>query len=396
MKKLLFVIPTMRMGGAEQSLVSLLNSIDLDKYEVDLLLFEKGGDLLERIPSKICIKEVDVITQSMLLEFRKYFKKLLKTGKGSAIITRLIMMLNSKIQNVTGNKRVFNWNMAKWYIPNRTEEYDAAIGYLEGVTDCYVIDKIHAKRKIGWIHTDISRQIRSYDAEGKYYQQFDQLVIISDECKKHFLKYYSNLEHKIEVVENITNHALIVNKSTERIPETFDRGRISIVTVGRLEYEKGIDIAVKAARILLDKGYDFKWHVFGDGIQKDDIQNMIQNLKLTEYFILEGITKNPYKYMSNADIIVQSSRYEGKSIVLDEAKILGKPIVVTNYPSAKDQIQDRVTGLIVEVSPEGVAEGVKQLIEDEGRRSALSKKCMELSKDNTQYVVGRFEKLLEG
>ena len=395
MKKILFVIPTMRMGGAEQSLVSLLKTIDFKKYEVELLLFEKDGELLERVPSNVKVKEVDAVTQAMLLEFRKYFKKLLKSKNFCAIFARIFMLINSKFQNITGNRKVFNWEVAKKVIPEWEEEYDIAVGYLEGVTDCYVIDKVKALRKVGWIHTDVSKHKRCFEAEGLYYEQFNEIEIISEECRKSFLTYYPSLEEKVKVFENIVNQDDIIRLSKETLPKEFQRGKFEIVTVGRLEYEKGIDIAIMAARQLKDNGVEFKWHVYGKGAQENELQTLIKRLDLQQEFLLEGVVKNPYQYMVNADVIVQSSRYEGKSIVLDEAKILGCPIVVTNYPSAKDQIVDGTNGLVVEMSAEGVARGVKQLYACVELRKKFSQKCKEMAVKGSDTEL-KIEKIMEG
>ena len=142
----------------------------------------------------------------------------------------------------------------------------------------------------------------------------------------------------------------------------WDFSKIQIVSVGRLEYAKGFDIGAKVAKVLKDKGYQFCWHVYGQGAMKNEIQQFIKDNELDEYYILEGLKTNPYPYMKNADLIVQPSRWEGKSIVLDEAKILGKAIVVTNYPSVTDQIIDGKTGIVTNKEPEDIATGIENLI----------------------------------
>lgn len=394
MKKIVFVIPTMRMGGAEQSLVSLLNSIDLDKYQVDLLLFERKGELLEKVPNKVTIREVDVVTRAMILEFRYYFKELVKTGNISAIIARLIMVAHSKLQAKTGKCLFFSWNLSKLFIKPLEEKYDVAIGFLEGATDFYVVDKINAKKKIGWIHSDILKQKRNYKNEGKYYKELDVIPIITRECKHSFIKCYPELSDKVCIIPNISNKKLILEKAKKNIPDAFYSSNFCIVTVGRLEEAKGIDIAIHAAEILKKKGVQFVWHVFGDGSQREYLQNMIKQKELADIFMLEGTTSNPYKYMRAADAIVQSSRYEGKSIVLDEAKILGKPIIVTDYPSAKDQIIDGETGIIVDINENAIADGIERLIYDETLRNKLAYACKN-QEDDTDDIVRMIYKIID-
>lgn len=382
------------MGGAEQSLVSLLNSIDLDKYNIDLLLFEKNGDLTERIPDKVNVMEADYITRAMLLEFRYYFKDLIKNRNYIAAMARVLMLLNSKLQILFNKQLIFNWHIAKHFIKKQEIKYDIAVGFLEGSTDIYVVEKVDADRKIGWIHTDFSRQSRNYKEEGKFYNCLDNIAIISEECENHFLSFYPEFSGKTKVIENITDRNLIVQKSLECIQDEFKIQGKTIVTVGRLEKEKGIDIALVAANILKNNNIDFTWHIFGAGILYEELVEKIEKFGLSDVFILEGVTKNPYKYMRAADIIVQPSRYEGKSIVLDEAKILAKPIVVTNYPSVNDQITDEITGMIVDIAPQSIADGIMRLINDKDLCKTLSRNCQQ-EEDKVDQIIGKIECILE-
>lgn len=394
MKKILFVIPTMRMGGAEQSLVSLLNQLDTNKYNIDVLLFEKKGELLEKISNKINILEADIITRAMTLEFRYYFKDLLKEKHFFVALIRIFMLINSKIEDMTKHKIFFNWNIAKYFIKARQKKYDVAIGYLEGVTDAYVIDKVFSKKKIGWIHTDFSKAKRCFIAEGKYYEKFNKIAIISNECKKHFLEYYPFLLKKTVVIENITDKESIIEKSKEELDKSILWKRPVLVTVGRLEHVKGIDLAIDAAAILRSRNINFIWHVFGDGTMRNELEIKIKKLGLENIFFLDGITLNPYKYMSKADLIIQPSRNEGKSIVLDESKLLCKPIIVTNYPSAKDQIKNEKTGIIVDIDSERIADGIERILSDYTLYNKLIKNCS-IEKENTKLVLEKINELLE-
>lgn len=394
MKKVLFVIPTMRMGGAEQSLVSLLNMLDKSKYEIDLLLFEKKGELLGNISSRINVLKTDLVTTAMVLEFRYYFKQLLKEKKFGAAFVRLFILLLSSIQRKLKINKILSWNIAKHFIKSHKKEYDVAIGYLEGVADFYVIDKVNAKKKIGWIHSDFSKQIRNLKAEAKYYEEFDKIAVISDICRKNFVQCYPRLENRALVIENMSNYEWIQEQSLKTIPDRIEEDMFYIVSVGRLEEVKGFDLAISAAAILKQKGKHFIWHILGDGSQRANLQNQIESHEISDLISLKGTTNNPYMYMRRADMIVQSSRYEGKSIVLDEAKFLGKPIVVTNYPSAKDQITNEKTGIVVEMSAEGIAGGIELLMNDEALRNKIGKNCLECNQLE-QSSLKKVEALLD-
>ncbi|MDO4465984.1 MAG: glycosyltransferase [Bacillota bacterium] len=387
-KKVLFVIPTLRMGGAEKSLVSLLKSLDSDKYEVDLFLFEKGGILQKDVPSWVHILEEDRKTRAMILELRTYFKDLLKSCHFGAALARLSITVLPKLTK----KKVFSWNRIKKYIAPLEKEYDVAIGYLEGVTDFFVMDKVIAKKKIGWIHIDFTEH-NVFPEEIEYYQKFDYLATISQICLDAFLKKIPQVKDKMCVIENITLAEDVIQKSLEDVTDNWDENRVHLVSVGRLEYQKGMDIGAQSAKVLKEKGIPFCWHVYGQGSMKEEIEQYIQANHLEDCFILEGLRSNPYPYMKKADILVQPSRWEGKSIVLDEAKILGKAIVVTDYPSVNDQIQDGITGKIVAIDPVLIADGIECLIQNQQLIRVLEQNTKN-EKSQSDTIVKKFEELI--
>lgn len=381
MKKVLFVIDTLRMGGAEKSLVTLLKAINKEKYDIDLLVFEQGGVLESEVPQEVNIVYVDEVTQAMTLEFRKYGKNLLKKGMILACFQRVRLSLEAK----KGKKIRFSWNRIKRYVPMWEKRYDIAISYLEGSPAYYVLDKVSAEKKIGWIHIDMTgRKVTKEERE--YYAQFDYLVTISDVCKNAFIRLFPETEKKIFIIENIVLKDEVKKKAEEQVDFTnWSDGCVNLVTVGRLDVQKGIDIGIKACKVLVDKGITVCWHVYGKGSQREYLEKLIAENQLEGIFSLEGMTTNPYPYMKRADIVVQPSRFEGKSIVLDEAKLLGKAIVVTNYPSVTDQIIDNETGVIVEIDPESIAEGIQRVIENSELKIMLENKCQ--NRENREEAV---------
>lgn len=369
MKHIIFVMPTLRMGGAEKALVSLLKTLDPKRVNVDLFLFERGGVLEKEVPSWVKIIQSDPIVRDMTLELRNYFGELLRHRKFSAAITRLRITFLARF-----GKNYFSWGAIEKYIPSVPGHYDVAVGFLEGFTDFFVIDKVNADKKIGWIHTDMSGKIFNKQ-ERVYYRKLDMLVTISEQCRTAFINRSEYPEERMHVIENIVLPQEILYKADETADEMWDSSKVHIVSVGRLEYLKGMDIAAKTALILKKNGCDFVWHIYGRGLMREEISRYVKQNNLSDCFILEGQRPNPYPYMKKADIIVQPSRREGKSLVLDEAKILGKAIVVTNYPSVTDQITDRKTGIIVETTPEAIADGLELLMTDKRLKSDLEDNC---------------------
>lgn len=360
MKKILFIMGCLENGGGEKSLVNLLNLFDKDKYKIDLLLFKKRGKLMNQIPSNI-----NIINDCDILNFM-YEDKLLKSINFKHPVCSFFHIFGtiySKFISKSGfQKGQIRWKkFYKKVIPNYNVEYDVAISYLEGETTYFMIDKINAKKKIAWVHTDYTKinPIISHDLY--YFNKVDNIITISTQCKNILINMFPTVKNKIEVLPNLTDSSNIKKLSNMYIPNEMKNKKKKILSIGRLVYLKGFDIAIKAAYILKQKELNFVWYVIGDGELHQELQNMIDYYGLKDNFILLGLKENPYVYMKYSDVIVQSSRYEGKSMVLDEAKILSKPIVVTNYDTVKDQINDN-EGKIVEMSANGLAKGIIEML----------------------------------
>lgn len=389
MKDILFVIPTLRMGGAEKSLVSLLKALDPNRVNVDLFLFEAGGVLQSEVPSWVNIMEADTATRGVMLELRYYLKDMLKKGYIRATLDRLSLTVRSKFK-----KSYFGWEIVEKHIPKLTKSYDVAIGFLEGVPDYFILDKVDAKKKIGWIHSDLSKR-NLHEKEKDYYKKLDYLVTISDVCKSGFIGLIPEIAEKMIVLENIVLAEDVLKKAQEEPEEAWEQTDAPhLVSVGRLYHHKGMDIGARAAKILTDRNIPFCWHVYGEGVMKDEIQQYVEENGMQRIFVLEGLRSNPYPYMRRADIIVQPSRLEGKSLVLDEAKILGKAIVVTNYPSVTDQITHKKTGIITDMEPEQIANGIELLLKNDALRREIEINVK--NEENSSYLtVKRFYELIE-
>lgn len=374
MKRVLFAIPTMRVGGAEKSLVSLLWALGPDRCQVDLLLFEAGGALQQDVPNWVNVILADVVTRGMTLELRRYWKDLWRAGRPDAALARLWMSASAKLRSVLRLGPGFSWAIARWFIPDLPGEYDVAVGYLEGTTDFYVLDKVRAKRKLGWLHTDMTGRKPALQ-EHKYYARFDAVGTMSALCCNAFTQLFPQTNGAVQVIENIVLAQKVRSEAQAPLPDNWDASQLHLVTVGRLETAKGIDLAIDACHLLRVQGRPICWHVYGNGSLHAQLEQQICARGLQGRILLEGVAANPYPYMRRATLIVQPSRWEGKSIVLDEAKILGKPIVVTAYPSVADQITHGVTGYVAPITPEGIAAGIAALLDDAALREKLAENC---------------------
>ncbi|ASZ16751.1 glycosyltransferase [Bacillus paranthracis] len=374
-KKILITSFDMAIGGVERSLIGLLNTIDYSKYDVDLMLFKHEGEflfLLPKLPN--LLKEVKQYTT-----FRKSIKQILQEGQITIGMARTLGKILGDVHGrYVKSAEVgyfviqYGWRITLPFIPKLEEEYDVAISFLW--PHYFVGDKVRAKRKIGWIHTDYSNINLNANMEYKMWSKMDNIVAVSEGCRDSFLSILPNVNKNVEIIENILSpefvreqaHREDVMKELQMKP-----GKIKLVTVGRLSYAKGIDVAMHALRKLLDEGYDMEWYVVGYGALEAELRKLLAELNLEKHFFLLGKKTNPYPYIKACDIYVQPSRYEGKAVTVREAQIIGKPVLITNFSTAKSQVQDGIDGLITEMGINGIVNGIKRLIEDKELREVL-------------------------
>ena len=363
MKNILFVMPSLGSGGAEKSLVNLLNLIDYEKYAVDLLLFKREGLFLAQIPNEVRLLQP---TDSLQYAY-KIDRGILSSVSGvkagilrgtSTFICKCLYKENARQQR---------WiKFYKRYLPNLEEEYDIAIGFLEGDASYYVIDKVNAKKKILWIHNDFNEIKKYEDAKiyEKYFQKADSVVSISDKCVQILKQNYPAFVNKFYCLPNLTSGSLLKKMSEEFEVSEFEKNQFNVLSIGRLTRQKGYDFAIDAMKILKEKYSDIHWWIIGAGELEEQLKKQVKDNELEEYITFLGLRANPYPYIRSCDLLVQPSRWEGKSVVLDEAKILAKPILATNYSTIKDQLKDKKEGLITDISPNAIAEGIIELREN--------------------------------
>lgn len=377
MTKMLFVIDTLGSGGAQKSLVSFLNELAASEYaryfDVDLLLFSKRGVFLSEIPSNVHVVEPSREISCMFEGFGsiRFWNRLTirgLCGKLGRLATRGIM----KKKNIKLNDIQVFWTYWKPLIRQVKAHYDIAIGCLEGTCSYFVMDKVVARRKVLWFHNNYSDHGYNAEYDRLYYEKADKVITISNTCLQSLEQAFPGLEERFCVLDNITSGSRIRKLAKEFVGDCRSEGTINLLTIGRMQSQKGYDLLLDAANLLKQDGLDFVWRILGDGELKSQIEAKIRSYGLTENVKLLGVRSNPYPYISSCDIFVQTSRYEGKSIVLDEAKVLHRPIVVTNYKTVHDSIEDGKTGLICGMSGNCIADTVKRLAKEPALRDELS------------------------
>lgn len=357
-KKILIVINSLGCGGAEKSLVSMLSLMDFSKYHIDLQMFTPGGMFMSLLPS-----EVNVLPE---LPYVRYCRE---GGKNLCFLkTKLAvsagLRIHPKYHGASLHNAQIYWKYARKAFERLSNHYDAAIAYGQGNPTHFVAEKVDAKKKIAFINVDYNAAGYNKWFDESYYEKFTNVVLVSDILKVNMKKVYPKMYEKMITIYDIRNQAFIEKMALEGDPYEDIHGFPILVTVGRMVKHKGYDLAVETAYILKNNGYVFRWYLVGDGPERSEICKMISEKGLDGYVVSVGAKENPYPYIKNADIYVQTSRFEGYCLTLSEARALRVPPVSTDFDVVHGQIRDGENGLIVGMDPESIANGIERLLDD--------------------------------
>ena len=387
-KKLLFVNPSLCSGGAEKSLVTLLQKIDYTQYDVDLFLFRREGLFLPLVPPQVRILDGGTDYRMFDGDARQAIRYFLRHGKPVHALRRI------RYARAAGGSRDMAqiWPYLSALLP-KLSGYDAAIAYLEGPATYFVVDCVQAKRKIAFLHIDYDFIAYRRAFDERYFRRIDLLASVSEECCAKAVQYFPFLSDKVRHMPNIVLPSFIRQMAQQEAVFPDAGGSTVLLTVGRLTEQKRLDRAVRACATLIGRGYDVRWYLIGVGGLETSLRTLAQDLGVEDRFIFLGEQSNPYPFIRACDIYVQTSQFEGKSIAIDEAKCLAKPIVVTNFETVYDQITDGVNGVITEMEPETIAGAVAALIDDPQRRAALSA-ALEREKVGNEEEIQKFYDML--
>ncbi|MCL1794354.1 MAG: glycosyltransferase [Oscillospiraceae bacterium] len=381
-KKILFIGIMMNCAGTEQSFLSLVNCFDFEKYEVDLLLAKNEGLFLELIPKQVNVKLMPTYGDLFLLSSKNAFSNLWNTFVKKnplslfSILPYFMKFMLFPKQKVKTATKLFCKMMQK--IPPVSESYDAVLAYWGERTMFYMADKVkNAKKKIAWMHFEYRPDKCDDETYAAYFESCDYIVNVSAAADAALKKRFPEIAGKCVAIENIRNVNFIRRRSLEQdsFPDSGHFKGIRILTVGRIAEQKGIDMIPEILKKLKEDKYNLRWYVIGEGelSEKGKIIELALKCGVAEMLVFLGTTINAYPYMRDCDIYVQPSRFEGKPVAVEEAKIMRCPIVAANYLSAREQLADGKYGLIAETNPAGLHEKIKMMIDDPTLRENFAK-----------------------
>lgn len=368
----------LELGGAEMALIGLLQALDPARVDVDLFLYDHRGPLMKYIPEWVNVLP-PIKVYSMI---ERPMTEALRNGCFGLVLRRML----AKYRHRTFRKKrpaLYDDYSIMQYVGSEVTKvvprignvnpYDLAISFL--APHNIVRDKVAARKKLAWIHTDYSKVSINKAQELPVWNGFDYIASISADVGSAFKNLFPILANKVIDIENILNRTFVRQRASElgELVE-FNSDILNILSIGRYTKQKNFDNLPDICRRMLDLGApsDLRWYIIGYGGDEALIRSKIAEAGMEEHVVLLGKKENPYPYIKACDIYVQPSRYEGKSVTVREAQMLCKPVAVTAYPTAPSQIKDGVDGVIVPIDNESCAKGLAKFISDTALQQRLA------------------------
>ncbi|MBQ7203718.1 MAG: glycosyltransferase [Eubacterium sp.] len=379
MKRILIVSHAMEIGGAEKALLGLLETIDTTKYEVDLFLLRHRGELLKEIPDTInLLPEIPEYTDlavpiSEVLK-KRHFKIAFARYRAKKAAKNRVKKLRLGKNDIALE---YSHKYTAKYMPDISNvEYDVAISFL--TPHYFVAEKTKAKKKIAWIHTDYSTVSVDKASQLSMWNSYNSIVSISKTASKAFCSVFPELENKVTVIQNILpiNYISRISRSVDVFDDMPNDGAIKLLSIGRFCVAKNFDNIPKICCNIKKQGLNVKWYIIGFGADEMLIRERIHESGMDDSVIIIGKKTNPYPYIKNCDIYVQPSRFEGRCVSVTEAQLFAKPVIITDYPTAKCQLEDGVDGIIVPLDNDMCAQGIVDVINNSKVMNQLTKNCL--------------------
>lgn len=384
-KKLLFVINTLSAAGAEMSFLELLRQLDPKRYEIDVFVLLAQGELRERLPAYVHLKNASFSDCSVLMPEgkRHLIRMVLRAALRRGCVFRQLPFLLRTLVSMCKNRRLqpdkLLWQLLAQGAPRQDTVYDLAVAYLEGGSAYYVADAVQARKKVAFIHIDYARAGYSRTMDRACYLKYDHIFMVSEEGRQTFLTSYPELDGRISLFHNPVDRETMLARSravpTYRAWNEYDGPKL--LTVGRLNPQKAYEVAIETMRILKEAQVQVRWYVLGEGEERPKLEQLIRQYGLEQDFWLLGATDNPFPYYAGCDLYVHVTRYEGRSVAIQEAQALGCPVLASDCSGNREQIADGVNGRLVALEPSKIAAQIQALLLDECLLERLGRAAME-------------------
>lgn len=348
-------------GGAEILLIDILNNFDINRYEITLVTIFDGGALKNKIPSHIKYNYI----------FKNQFK---------------------------GIYRILKFISPRWlYNKVIKDQYDVEISFKTGMPEKIIASSPNLKsKKIAWVHGDMSYQNFGVEShitkklQKKCYEKFDKIITNSKICRQSFIDVIG-IKKNVEYIYNAISYDKIIKLSLED-NISLDKNALNIISVGRLNYERGFDRLIKAF-LELSSNHKVKLWIIGGGPEEKNLRSYLKD-NLNKNIILLGNQENPYKYLKYADVYFNPARTESFGISLVEAMFMGLIVVSTKCGGPEEILNFGEHGILVDNSLSGIKDGLNQIIKNYNIVLAYKQKSLERAEEfDIKMMVENIEKL---
>ncbi len=385
-KNILFINGHLNCGGVERSLVDILKNLDYNKYNADLLLLEGFGDYLSEIPDDVNIKLIDL--HNTYGSVKESLIRCLRKRDFICFYIRIVFIITKLfgINKISLAKKIFTNN----------KHYDLAIGFRTGICMNIAAFAVNAEKSAGWWHHG---EYNLSDAETKDFllssKNLNKIISVSDGCKKMLSEKFPELSSKIFVIHNMIDTVSIRNKSVVPMNYEMNKDVLNILTVGRLSSEKHIENAVYASKFLVEHAFNnFKWHIVGDGDEKQRLTALVNQYDLSDFVVFHGKQNNPYVFMKNADLLVNTSYVESQCLVVLEAMSVGIPCVITRSLGPEEFAVNEQNCILVEPNLESLINGLNKMIKLSDSSDMVNSAIETANRYSPESIMHKFYDLL--
>lgn len=360
-------------------MLEFLKKLDRKNHEVSLYVMMGQGELSDYLP-----QDIRVLNQK--LSSRSVWGKRGRIQMAATVVASYLRngglwnKLSGFMRNFGEMARTGRFQIDKLFWPmvaegafRFEESFDLALAWMEGGSAYYVAKYVKAERKAAFVHIDYESAGYTPNMDRGCWEKFGRIFAVSEEVRESFIRVYPQYEQKMLVFPNIIDTEKVQRRAQESGGFSDDYNGVRLLTVGRLTYQKGYDIAIQAMSLLKKRGYKIRWYVLGEGEERKHLKKQIAALGLAEDFVLLGQVENPYPYYKQTDLYVHATRYEGKSIAIQEAQILGCAVIASDCPGNREQLMSGRDGILCELDPGKIADSIAGLLEDTKKRAAFKR-----------------------
>lgn len=388
--RILFLIHTLQVGGAEKALVNLVNNLDRNKFDVTAMTVVDTGAFKQNLAPHIHYKTIIKLPHA-----QKSANTTQKSGN--------LLQGKSTIKGLLAKIYQFGWqhlNANKIYRKFITEQYDIEVAFLEGIATKIIAHSTNPNsKKLAWVHVDLlnerksERFFKNHQEECETYDQFDRIVAVSNTVQNSIIEKLDQNPEKVVTQYNIIDAQEIRQKADAK---NISKANFTLCSVGRLSKQKGYDRLLKVVKKLNDDGLKFNLWLIGVGAEEENLQKNLTENHLDNVQLL-GYKSNPYPYIKSTDLYVCSSRAEGYSTTVAEALVLGKPVVTTKCSGMHELLGDSEYGIICENNENALYQALKTIIADQKQYQILSRKAAKRQDFfDTQKRTQEYEKFFQG